>query len=259
MLGQARFKINTLLYGDCLPTNQNHNFTAHTKSSEYDTNSTCSICKFATSGLLYTCEDCKMSIDVKCASLQEVITHASHPHHELVLRRVSEEKSGVECEACEDEIKSRFLIAYFCNRDGCGFALDLRCALLPKKVKHEWDKLHALELTYDASLNHPSDFYCEFCEIEMHPKKWMYHCRECDLSFHFGCLTASGRYRNVKFGGEFDFDVRLHPHPLEYNRVSLKLWCDICHNKVYKYPGFECALCNYVVCENCGINELRKL
>ncbi|KAH6771479.1 hypothetical protein C2S52_016282 [Perilla frutescens var. hirtella] len=240
-------------------THKNHKFTLCTSSKNDESNSytliDCSFCFHYTNGMVYECEECEMKIDVKCASLPTSIKHAYHPHHSRLIKTIvpEEERSKLKCYGCGRYFYYYAKIAYRCTNDGCDFMLCPGCVLLPRSVtKHEWEK-HPLLLTYDASIDHPSDFYCDFCERQMHPKSWMYHCRPCDNSYHLSCLeTASGNYRNIKFGRQVELDARLHPHPLTFNYVTLKRHCDICHRYVYTYGGFECASCNYAVCLSCG-------
>ena len=225
----------------------------------------CEACGILTNGMVYKCEGCEMKIDVKCASLPTTIRHASHPHRTpLVLTRIppaGEEESGKprRCHACRYYMAN--CIAYCCSSNDCNFALDLECAMLPASITmREWDKHHSLMLSFDASLDHPSDFVCDFCEEELHPKHWMYHCRQCDLSFHLYCLkAASSGYRNIKFGRRFVLDG-IHPnHPLTFNHITIKRRCNLCHVVLYDYCGLECASCYYVVCLYCARKELAKM
>lgn len=244
------------LHGRCPETHDtNHKFTLYTssKSMDMDVNlCRCELCGFRTNGMVYKCEGCEMKIDVKCMSLPTTIKHASHLHHAtLILARIPKEEGDRIniCQSCGDPFDG---IGYRCSNSDCDFALNLDCALLPSSItNHVWDK-HVLSLTFDASLDHPSNFFCEFCEGgEMNPKKCMYHCRQCDCSFHLWCLkNASGAYRNIKFGREFVLDG-FHHHPLTFNWVTLKRRCDICHRNVYNYRGLECVACYYVVCLYC--------
>ncbi|PIN03183.1 hypothetical protein CDL12_24295 [Handroanthus impetiginosus] len=214
----------------------------------------CRMCEKLTTGIVYSCQACDMMIDVKCASLPTIIKHASHPSHKLIKRVPGK---GFLCVGCYGYIWSDLDIAYCCGNNVCyDFWIHTGCAMLPPSIKHRWDK-HPLLLTFDASMDHPSDFYCEACEEEMHPKRGMYHCRECDQSFHTYCLPESGEHRNIKFGRQFEFGD-LHPHPLTYNIVSLKYTCDRCGRIAYEKPGFECANsnCNYALCEYCGLEYL---
>ncbi|PIN05183.1 hypothetical protein CDL12_22280 [Handroanthus impetiginosus] len=230
---------------------QNHKLTLYGTSCKEKRLLFCRICGNYTNGIAYCCQSCDVTIDVKCASLPTIIKHASHRNHKLTKRRLG--RVGYYCVGCDAYIWSSY-IAYCCGNNDCyDFGIHTGCAMLSPSIKHRWDK-HPLLLTYDASIDHPSDFYCEVCEEEMHPKRGMYHCRECDQSFHTYCLTESGPNRNIKFGRQFEFGD-LHPHPLTYNIVSLKHECDRCGGVAYEKRGFECANsnCNYALCEDCGL------
>ncbi|XP_042045103.1 uncharacterized protein LOC121791134 [Salvia splendens] len=152
-------------------------------------------------------------------------------------------------------------VAYCCSSSDCDFALHVECAMLPASItRREWNECHPLVLEFHASFDHPSDFICDFCEEELHPRRWMYQCRPCDLSFHLLCLdTASGGYRNIKFGRRFVLDGIHRNHPLTFNWITIKRRCDICHRNVYSYCGLECAPCYYVVCMGCARTELAKM
>lgn len=84
----------------------------------------------------------------------------------------------------------------------CGkFHIHRICALFPSRIRHRWDP-------------HAIPFYqgCEICEEEINPKLWLYHCRECDQSFHTNCLRP---LHNVKLGGTL-LEVEIHPHTLTF-------------------------------------------
>ncbi|XP_042019778.1 uncharacterized protein LOC121767553 isoform X3 [Salvia splendens] len=254
------------LYGDCPKTHdKNHKLTLFTSSRSIDMDPDvyrCEACGIITNGMVYVCEGCEMKIDVKCASLPTTIRHASHPHRTpLILTRIPDKEAGKpkRCHGCQYLMND--CIAYCCSGNDCNFALDLRCAMLPASVTmREWDKHHSLMLSFDASLDHPSDFICDFCEVKIIPKWWMYHCRQCDLSFHLFCLkAASGWYRNIKFGRRFVLDG-IHPnHPLTLNHNTIKRRCSLCRVVRYNHGGLECASCYYVVCMDCGLTELAKM
>ncbi|KAH6763583.1 hypothetical protein C2S52_021016 [Perilla frutescens var. hirtella] len=259
------------LYGhyNKIHIHQNHIFELHTQSETNDKDAVfreCNVCGLSTNGMWYKCEECDVKIDVKCASLPTTIRHASHPHHKpLILTTILPHQEKLQyCRGCGYPLKEDTIdIAYCCNSDDCDFALHLRCAQLPLSIReHLWNMNcnHPLWLTFDASLDHPSDFFCEFCEEELNPKEWMYHCRQCDISVHLRrCLkAASGWYRNIKFGRRFEMDG-IHPHPLTFNLITLQKRCHLCSTKVYNFPGFECVSCYYVVCRACGQRRLLNI
>ncbi|KAH6832725.1 hypothetical protein C2S53_015769 [Perilla frutescens var. hirtella] len=263
------------LYGhyNKIHNHQNHKFQLYTINPELNYKDAvfceCNVCGYETNGMWYECEECDVKIDVKCASLPTTIRHASHLHHKpLILTRILSQQEKLRCRGCRDTLKENIFnndieIAYFCSSDDCDFALDLRCAQLPRSIReHQWNMNcnHPLLLTFDASLDHPSDFFCEFCEEELNPKGWMYHCRQCDISVHlYKCLkAASDWYRNIKFGRRFEMDG-IHHHPLTFNLITLQKWCHLCSEEVYNFTGFECASCYYVVCTPCGRQQLLNI
>lgn len=257
------------LYGSCNPMlthNKNHNFTLFKSKGSRILYWYCNFCRLPTNGMGYECRDCRMKIDVKCASLPFTIQHLSHHprHHKpLILTVVSSPFPTKFCYGCQSTIPYYYNNNTFCcSHDGCDFALHFKCAQLPLSVTERERDKHPLMLTFDASRDHPSDFFCEFCESEMHPKDWMYHCRQCDASFHPDCLrTVSGEYKNMKLGGRYVIDGTHHPnHPLTFTCVTLKKMCDLCLQYwfVYTYLGFECASCYFVVCHDCGVRKLNE-
>ncbi|KAL1535837.1 hypothetical protein AAHA92_28570 [Salvia divinorum] len=144
-----------------------------------------------------------------------------HRQHQLTLvsssdqnqKEEDEENYGVRSElmsSCHKDVA--YYDCYRCCNSSCDFIVHVRCAVLPKSVSsHRWDKHHQLLLTYDATLNHLGDFYCDQCETQMNPKSWMYYCSSCDLSFHPQCFqTTSGEYRNIKFGQEYVINATIH-------------------------------------------------
>ncbi|CAK9156766.1 unnamed protein product [Ilex paraguariensis] len=171
----------------------------------------CEACESYNNGFFYKCDTCKsFAIDVKCALLPASIVHEAHKHS-LCQRNNTRDVYGY-CSACG---------LYFYNHGfgckDCNFRLCCNCALLPKTVEHRWDR-HSLILTYPPIFDHPQDFYCEICEEEINTREWIYHCRECDQSFHLQCIHRT--YRNVKFGGSREF--KDHQHPLKFLQNAMK-------------------------------------
>ncbi|XP_047962171.1 uncharacterized protein LOC125207004 [Salvia hispanica] len=219
----------------------------------------CSVCGCGTNGLFYTCTKCAFKVDIKCACMPDTILHAAHPKH--LLNHVTKSDLGRDinlwslfCAAiCGQNISS--YDCYRCRNNSCDFIVHVRCALLPASVSsRRWDEHHPLLLTYDATLNRPGDFYCDQCETQMNPRRWMYHCRSCDLSFHPDCfVTTSGEYRNRKLGQEYHVNAAIHPHPLTFQLLTTKRRCDICRCNENENQGFYCALCNFFICfYDCG-------
>ncbi|XP_047962170.1 uncharacterized protein LOC125207003 [Salvia hispanica] len=257
-----------LPYVLCLPTHQQEHTLVLQSSDKHQpwTWKICSVCRYATNGLFYTCTWCRDVIfDIKCACMPDTIHHAAHPQH--LLKHVSElnlrsdiNPWNVSCAArCGEDI---FLYdCYRCCSSSCDFIVHVKCAVLPASVtSRRWDRHHPLLLTYDATLNRPGDFYCDQCETQMNPRSWMYHCRSCDISFHPKCfLTTSGKYRNMKFGQEYVINDAIHPHPLTFQLLTTKRRCDNCDRDKHEWEGFYCALCNFFICDYpCGAKMIAK-
>ncbi|XP_047962168.1 uncharacterized protein LOC125207001 [Salvia hispanica] len=213
----------------------------------------CSVCEYVTNGLFYTCTNCSFKVNIQCACMPDTIHHAAHPRHLLkhvtqsVLRR-DINRRRLSCAAgCDYYIDD--YDCYRCSNNSCDFIVHVRCALLPVSVSsRRWDEHHPLLLTYNATQNHPGDFYCDQCETGMNPRSWMYHCRACDISFHPKCFpTTSGEFRNKKLGQKYVNDA-VHQHPLTFQLLTTKRCCDICGRGKLEQEGFYCAFCNFFIC-----------
>ncbi|XP_047983285.1 uncharacterized protein LOC125224001 isoform X2 [Salvia hispanica] len=248
----ACFKLPAEL--SCHPLHPEHDHMLTLQMSHKLRSVYCKVCSYNTNGLFYRCTHCNFEADIKCVSLPDIIKHRAHPHHlNLYTREMTMALTHIArlCSACGDN--PYFFPCYRC--DVCQISFDFKCVLLPLQVNNRrWDK-HPLPLTFDATANHPSDFYCEVCETKMHPRSGMYHCRDCDVSIHPTCLkTVGGEYRNFKFGQRCDVGA-LHQHPVVC-QLTNKLGCSICGvRKVYGTPGLQCASqnCDFFMCaDDCG-------
>ena len=97
-------------------------------------------------------------LDVKCASLPRYIKHEVH-EHPLLLK---EECVSEGCAACYQHIK---IFSFGC--DACNFNLHYYCALLPRTIRHRYDK-HPFAITHSPIPDGPNQYICEFCEEDMH-------------------------------------------------------------------------------------------
>lgn len=205
----------------------------------------CNACAKLSNGFFYGCKTCEFRLDIKCASLPKVITHEGHRHP--LTQSIHLEH---ECNSC------RIPSSGFAMRCAdCNFHICYTCALLPRTVKHRWDK-HPLPLIYPPVANHPDEFYCEICEEEFHPRDWLYHCRDCDQSFHPRCVCLLDEYPNVKFGDSLP--VKNHPHHLTFLRRSkARSSCNACGKCLDGYTVFKCMSCNFHLCRQC-IHDRRS-
>ncbi|KAL1534276.1 hypothetical protein AAHA92_30472 [Salvia divinorum] len=214
----------------------------------------CKICYAYTNGLYYACtyKYCSFVTDIKCASLPNTMKHAAHPRHNY-LNLVTGNYGYNYCGNCDDLI-TPLQGQYRCN--SCRFSVCRKCVMLPATNKHRLEK-HLMWLTYDSYVNRPGEFYCSSCENRMSPRSWMYHCRDCDQSFHPECFPAtSGYFRNIKYGAEQYVISSIHDHPLRFQIISNKKRCDLCHDDRYNEPGFQCASCFFVACLFCGVKHM---
>ncbi|XP_042008606.1 uncharacterized protein LOC121757161 [Salvia splendens] len=236
---------------------KDHNLTLRNADAKLTGWKRCYICRGFTNVLYYACtyRYCEFTIDIKCASLPNTIKHASHPQHNYLKLLTDDDSSSGLCVNCHFPACFR-TEQYRCNR--CIFCICGECVMLPATNKHRLEN-HLLSLTYDACVNRPGEFYCSSCEYQMHPRLWMYHCRDCDQSFHPDCFPAtSGYHRNIKYGTEHVISG-IHDHPLRFQIISNKKRCDLCHGYCYDEPGFQCALCFFVCCRKCGVNQMDDM
>ncbi|XP_073018571.1 uncharacterized protein [Primulina eburnea] len=203
-------------------------------------------------------------VDIDCAFSPIIIKHDSHDQHPLILLHYRVPRTHISC--C-GQMKSWF--SYHCSL--CKWAIHIDCARLPKTVTHKFDK-HPLTLTYASSnsQHHSNDHLCEFCEEDIDPKYWFYHCTECDQSFHVDCIPSTGEYSRIKFGGTMK--VHCHSdHPLTLVRTMsvCSQTCGYCDEII---QGFEdgmalhCPDCDFWIHLECGyrssganISSPRKL
>ncbi|KAH7853283.1 hypothetical protein Vadar_000908 [Vaccinium darrowii] len=173
----------------------------------------CDCCIERNTTLHYACKDCKYILDYKCASLPGVINHEIDKHT-LALRPISLFNS--ECISCSD---NKFTLAYTCGT--CKLNLCISCALFPRTVWHRYDKHHPFTLTYSPPLNYTKDDFCEICEEEIDSKQWFYHCGECNLYLHTGCIFHDNVYPSMRYGRRADY--RRHSHRIAFRMVGDRL------------------------------------
>ncbi|CAK9157179.1 unnamed protein product [Ilex paraguariensis] len=178
------------------------------------------------------------TLHLKCTFLPNTILHEAHEHPLVQISHLR-----IECRACHVTCHG---IGYRCNKK-CNFGICFHCALLPRTLRHRWDA-HPLILSYAPIKDHPDEYYCEICEIEIKSGCWIYHCRDCDQSFHPECVQD--KYSNVKFGGTHK--VEDHPHPLTFTRRVKKVTNYNCgHPFDDEKPLYECAECHFTICLDC--------
>ncbi|GMP40956.1 hypothetical protein CsSME_00011224 [Camellia sinensis var. sinensis] len=219
----------------------------------------CIGCKYYCSGFAIKCIEDECSdycydycLDVKCAFLPKAIIHKVHDHP-LFLK---EDCVTAGCAACP---RMDWMFAFGC--DICNFNLHYTCALLPDTIKHRYDEHHPFTLICAPIKDGPDEYICEFCEEEIDPKWWFYHCIDCDQSACAKCICIERKeVQNIKWGSTYNFDS--HPHRLIYVPMTDKSFnCAYCHEHIDSLPfeeqsiasevGFKCEQCNIMLHPHC--------
>ncbi|XP_057506731.1 uncharacterized protein LOC130789950 [Actinidia eriantha] len=158
------------------------------KIYEPDENFFCRSCFDDRKGLRFQCVKRKCHVDycldVKCASLPSSIVHEIH-EHPLHLKKDCQTEG---CAACH---RKSFMASFGCNT--CSFSLHSLCAFLPATFRHRYDE-HPFILNYRPIEDGPDEYICEFCEVEIDPNYWFYHCIDCDQSACAECILKSDKY-----------------------------------------------------------------
>ncbi|XP_017240536.1 uncharacterized protein LOC108213271 [Daucus carota subsp. sativus] len=237
-------KLPAVLVAGLCPPHPQHSLQLHQKFNFY-TFATCEICCYRTNGFYYLCKTCDTRIDIRCAFLPTKIKHKSHRHHSLVQRL----SSNFECSVSGCYITSG--VQYGCET--CSdFHIVINSAFYPGSMKHRYDD-HPVTLRRPPFF-YEGVFYCEICEDRVNNQWWLYHCDECDHSFHNGCLLSGG---SVKLGGtvEVDFNDQSHTLALVLKRRTRKTqpqyYCRYCGNGYIWNYFLECDGCGYLICCPC--------
>ncbi|XP_063937043.1 uncharacterized protein LOC108194965 isoform X1 [Daucus carota subsp. sativus] len=205
----------------------------------------CEVCGYCTNGFYYKCEDCDIKIDIRCAFLPKRIKHRSHKRHSLVQRPFSNSICSV------SNLKITNGVEYACETCS-SFQIHIDCVIYPSRMNHRYD-LHAVTLR-EPPFFYEGVFYCEICEEQVNNQRLLYHCDECDHSFHHYCLRW---YESFKFGGIINRIIQEQPHALALvlkrtARDKSPLYiCGICEEGYNFLFFFECGGCGFLVCCNC--------
>ncbi|XP_057506740.1 protein VACUOLELESS GAMETOPHYTES-like isoform X1 [Actinidia eriantha] len=150
-------------------------------------------------------------LDIKCASLTSSIMHEIH-EHPLLLKKDCQTEG---CAACH----RRSLIASF-GCETCHFSLHYKCALLPPTFRHRYDD-HPFILNYRHIEDGPDEYICEFCEGEIDPKWWFYHCTDCDQSACAECILKDGKYFEKSVWPNFKDECLLLWRQRQFKRIKV--------------------------------------
>ncbi|XP_038689359.1 uncharacterized protein LOC119988408 isoform X2 [Tripterygium wilfordii] len=200
-------------------------------------------------GLSYRCLTCNyFRIDVRCALVNPLEFY--HDSHEHPLSIYTESNNCAQCISCG---KHRWTCLFLQCKEECPFALDYRCATLPRTFKYEYDE-HPLVLSYQQNDDSNGYLYCDICDQNRDPNHWFYGCpnyTECPNYVHPKC--AHGNYLYVKLGTSIKAP-NLHEHELFFiSREQDFLPCYLCSKKDQEL-SVECHMedCNFSVHCDCA-------
>ncbi|XP_010445418.2 PREDICTED: uncharacterized protein LOC104728082 [Camelina sativa] len=175
-----------------LPRKKRHLLHNHKLTLQVDDSSgfVCKACETCSNGFRYKCLDdyCEDDVvyDVRCSSVSEPFQHDLHPHPLYWTL-----ESSKRCQACGTESDDNLLNCPVCD----DYALCMKCATLPRKVKHRCDD-HFLSLCQGVG-NASGDLWCDICETKTDPSVCYYTCEECGLSLHLDCVLGDLYYVKV--------------------------------------------------------------
>ncbi|XP_017231501.1 uncharacterized protein LOC108205891 isoform X2 [Daucus carota subsp. sativus] len=228
------------------------------KTDKFYNHVKCGVCWYKTNGFYYHCEPCDIKIDIRCAFLPARIKHKSHKHHSLVQRPchslVQNHRDHASCSSSRIRIDGG--VGYACET--CtNFQIHILCLFYASTIKHRYDD-HPITLRY------PPFFYegvirCDVCEEQVHNQGLLYHCGNCDQSFHYKCLRLAD---NVKLGRTMKLTLNNQPHTLVYvvkmseRNESPMYICGICRTSYESSFFLECEGCGLLVCRKC-ISKLQ--
>lgn len=115
------------------------------------------------SSSFYGCAECNFFIHRFCVELPEELHHPSHPEHKLVRGQFLEPYNYFECNFCKKCCNGIF---FYCET--CTFYIDIGCASLPNKIKHEAHKHPLNQLKISRCSGSENKFFglgfgCEKC------------------------------------------------------------------------------------------------
>ncbi|WOG83610.1 hypothetical protein DCAR_0102787 [Daucus carota subsp. sativus] len=186
----------------------------------------------------YACIPCGFFLHSFCATKlpKELSTGASpfHPEHSLVLRKSDSFCSLVACGACRYSTNGFF---YLCET--CDIKVDIRCAFLPNKIKHELHKHHSLVQRH---------FYKSECSLSRYEiiDCVAYSCQTCiGFQVHIFCAFYPDRM-NQRYDNH---QVTLRHPPFFYEGV---FYCEICEKQVNnQWWLYHCGKCDHSFHFNC--------
>ncbi|XP_047337327.1 uncharacterized protein LOC124941101 [Impatiens glandulifera] len=117
-------------------------------------------------------------------TLNQEITHPSHPYHRLILTPTPAYTSGqFICDSCNIHSTG---YSYHCST--CNFDLCLQCVIKPLIKNHNLHP-HQLHLTF-APPYISNTFSCDVCH-HLGTSQWLYRCAPCQFDVHLDCPSAT--------------------------------------------------------------------
>ncbi|KAL8111479.1 uncharacterized protein LOC141666898 [Apium graveolens] len=212
----------------------------------------CGVCGFNTNGFYYKCETCDIKIDLCCAFMPARIKHKSHKHHPLVHRPSSSSVCSVSKYIIEVGVE------YACEICSNFQIYMIICVSGPSTIRHKYDD-HAITLRYPPFF-YEGAFYCETCEEPVNNQRPLFHCDDCDYSFHYHCICLQAR---MKLGGTIQLDINDQKHTLAFvfkrnvRSNSPLYFCSHCGYGHTHNFFFECDGCGYLICIECVSSEIE--
>ncbi|KAL7595355.1 hypothetical protein Lser_V15G30185 [Lactuca serriola] len=175
----------------------------------------------------YSCKDgCSFTLHKYCAELPLKLQHPLHPDHSLALINTSGLKIYYRCEGC-GSLANTFV--YICKT--CKFYLDVKCAFLPRTIKHKSHKHPLIQVIDPGPL-------CNACN--MWSDNISYACKACSFTLGIYCAMRSPDSLGHRY-------CKGHEIPLTYPPVMdhpEDFYCDICEEEMHpKFPLYYCGKC----------------
>ncbi|XP_052173735.1 uncharacterized protein LOC127789030 [Diospyros lotus] len=202
----------------------------------------CNGCAQTISSQFYYCAQCKFSLHKWCAELPNELQHILHPEHPLHLRTQQDMYyAHTYCTSCRMHTNG---FTFSCST--CDFYLDLKCASLPRLIKHQ---LHDHNLVLrKVSIIHP----CKACGLDEFYTS--FRCEPCNFKLCILCalLPFSVRHRYDK-----------HPFTLTYSPIEGEpndYYCEICEEDINSMCWFyHCIKCDQSLHPKCIHPPIRSM
>ena len=186
------------------------------KIDESKDNQLCVGCAQTISSQFYHCAQCNFFLHEWCAELPNELQHILHPRHPL--RLLAQEDMFFSCTCCNSSymFSNEFIFCCFT----CHFYLDLKCASLPRLIKH---RVHDHNLVLRRVTN---PYSCKACEVGNSKCFTSFRCEDCNFGLCIKCalLPFSVRHRYDK-----------HPFILTYSPIKGQpdeYYCEICEEDI---------------------------